>query len=741
MLVRMARAVIRRRREVLLASVIALALAGVGGFGVFSKLAGGGFTDPGSGSQRAADALAGQFHAGQANFVLIAESRGSIDAPAAAAGGEALAADLARQPDVTGVVDYWSAGRPASMRSDNGRDALITAHITGSDDQVTSRAGMLVERFRGQHDGLTVAVAGSGPVYSAVTERVQHDLTKAELIAFPVTFVLLVLVFGGVVAALMPLAVGVVAIICTLLVLRLIAAFTDVSVYSLNITTGLGLGLAIDYSLFIITRYREELARRGNVEQALVASVASAGRTVLFSALTVAMSLSALLVFPMYFLRSFAYAGIAVVLLAAVVAAVVLPALLAVLGARIDALTLFRRRPAEAEHGFWRRLAEGVMRRPVLTGGAVVVVLLVLGSPFLSIRFGLPDDRVLPRSDPAQQASQLLRTAFPGNVANALQVVDTTRPAGAVELERYAAELSRLGRVVAVQSAAGTFVAGVRTAAPGPGSSAFSGPDGSWVQVDTDAEGYSAAGEHLVEQIRAVPAPAPVVVGGASAQLLDTEHAIGAQLPLAAAIVALAMLLVLFLFTGSLVIPLKALVLNLLSLSASFGAMVFIFQQGHLLPLVGEPIVTGTIDTSMPLLMFCVAFGLSMDYEVFLLSRIRETYLGTGDNRRAVAVGLERTGRLVTAAAGLIAVVWLTFVTSGITFLKLLGLGMALAVIVDATLVRGVLVPAFMRLAGDWNWWAPAPLRRWHARHGLAESPAALPPAAYPSPEPTAAAS
>jgi RND superfamily putative drug exporter len=303
-----------------------------------------------------------------------------------------------------------------------------------------------------------------------------------------------------------------------------------------------------------------------------------------------------------------------------------------------------------------------------------------------------------------------------------LQVVDSSEPLDLAQVGQFATELSRLDRVVGVQSAAGTFSNGERIAAPGPAASAFESARGTWLQVDTNTESYSSSGEHLVEAIRDVPAPAPFVVGGASASLLDTEHAIGTRLPLAGLIIALAMLLVLFLFTGSILIPFKALVLNLLSLSASFGAIVFIFQQGHLLGLVGHPIVTGTLDTTMPLLMFCVAFGLSMDYEVFLLSRVRETWVETGDNRQAVAVGVERTGRLITAAAALIAVVWLTFVTSGVTFLKLLGLGMALAVVVDATLVRGVLAPAFMRLAGGWNWWAPGPLRRWHARHGLSES-------------------
>ena len=721
MLVRFARAVVHRRREVIFATLVLLALAGFFGGSVVSRLSGGGFTDPGSPSQLAANALADNFHAGEPNFVLIVESPFSINAPKATAGGEAIAEALGHQHYVTHVLDYWSTGRPATMRSTNGRDGLITAYILGNDNQVTNRARDLARLFQGRHGELTVAAAGSGVVYTAVSDRVQHDLTKAELITFPVTFVLLVLVFGGLVAALMPLVVSVVAIVGTLLVLRVLTGFTEVSVYSLNITTGLGLGLAIDYSLFVITRYREELTRSHNVEEALAASVASAGRTVLFSAFTVALSLSALLVFPLYFLRSFAYAGIAVVLIAAMGAVGLLPAVLAVLGPRIDALTIFRRRPADSTHGFWQRIAEDVMRRPVLAGGAVLALLLVLGIPFLSIRFGLPDDRVLPGSDPAQQASQLLRTSFPSNSAVSLQVVDSTRLIGATDLGHYAAALSRLDGVTSVQSAVGTFAGGARTAPPGPGASAFDA---------LTVPGFSSTPTQRVTPNRAstsssryarVPAPAGFVVGGASAQLLDTEHSIGSRLPLAALIVALAMFLVLFLFTGSLVIPVKAILLTLLSLSASFGAMVFIFQDGHLLFLVGHPIVTGTVDTTMPLLMFCVAFGLSMDYEVFLLSVFEKPTSRRGTTGALVAVGLERTGRLITAAAALIAVVWLTFITKRNHLLKLLGLGMALAVIVDATLVRGVLVPAFMRLAGDWNWWAPAPLRRWHARHGLAE--------------------
>lgn len=726
MLERLARLVVRRHRRVLLATVVVLAAAGTLGAGVASRLAGGGFTDPGSASQLAANALTEHFHAGQPNFVLVVEAGRSVDSAAVVAAGEQVAADLALQADVTDVRSYWSAGRPPQMRSRDGEDALVTAHLAGSDRLVTSRSRALAKAFSGSRGGLRLAPTGFGVVYAAITDRVQHDLTIAESIAVPVTFVLLVLVFGGLVAALMPLAVGGVAILGTLLVLRILTGFTEVSVYALNLTTGLGLGLGIDYSLFVLTRYREELAGGRPIEDALAAALSSAGRTVLFSSVTVALSLSALLVFPFFYLRSFAYAGMAVVLVAALGAVVVLPALLALLGPRIEALSLFRRRPADATHGFWQRLAESVMRRPVLAGGAVLALLVLLGLPFLTVRFGLPDDRVLPSSDPVQQASQLLRTSFPGNAVNDIEVVDDTRPIAAPALRAYAATISRLADVVAVSSLAGVFQGGRLVVPPElfPAVEQFAAPRGAagtWLDVSIGVDGYSAAGKRLVAQLRALPAPVPVLVGGASAQLVDTEHAIGASLPLAGAVIAVAMLVVLFLFTGSVVLPVKAIVLTLLSLTATFGAMVFVFQDGHLSALVGHPIVTGTIDTTMPLLMLCVAFGLSMDYEVFLLSRIRESYLQSGDNTASVATGLERTGRLITAAALLVAVVWLAFLTSGVTFIKMMGLGMALAVLVDASLVRAVLVPSFMRLAGRWNWWAPGPLRRWHARHGLGE--------------------
>ena len=707
--------------------IVSLAL----GVGVVKRLSGGGFDDPAAASTKAANTLAADFHTGVPNFVLLVHAGDGVDRPDAAAAATALTRRLAGEEGVGTVVSYWTAGRPSALRSTDGTEALILARLLGSEDHTTTRGQQLATALAGRDGPITVRAGGQSVVYGAVGDRIQHDLSRAEMIVFPVTFLLLILVFGGVVAALLPLAVGGIAIVGTLLVLRVISSVTDVSIYSLNLTTGLGLGLAIDYALFVVTRYREELANGASYEDAIVASARTAGRTVTFSAVTVALSLAALLVFPLFFLRSFGYAGIAVVVIAALGAVLVLPALLAALGPRIDKWQVFSRRPATAEHGFWQRTALGVMRRPIVAGGIVVALLVGLGLPFAGVRFGLPDDRVLPRSDAAQQTQQALRTDFSGQVSEPILVVAPSSQPGRAAIASYAGQLSRIDGTQVVQSSAGTFAHGRRVARPTTADASFARPGGGfWLRVSPTVEPFSAAGKDLVRELRAVPAPARVLIGGRSAELVDTESSLAHKLPLAAGLIVAAMVIVLFLFTGSVVVPVKAVVLNLLSLSATFGAMVWIFQKGHLAWLVGHPIVTGTLDTSMPILMFCVAFGLSMDYEVFLLSRIKETYDVSHDNTAAVAAGLERTGRLSTAAAALIAVVWISFISSGVTFIKMLGLGMALAVIVDATLVRGVLVPAFMRLAGDWNWWAPRPLRRLYDRVGLREHEA---PPAWPA--------
>ncbi|HWH29752.1 MAG TPA: MMPL family transporter, partial [Mycobacteriales bacterium] len=718
----------------------AAVLAGAVGGSVAANLSAGGFDDPDAESAAATRLLETEFRAGAPNLtLLVTAAGGSVDDPAVAAAGRQLTAQLAAEEGVLQVVSYWTTQAP-SLKSEGGDRALVLGRLTGSEDEQIERVERIVEEYTttalaGRED-LRVDVGGEMEGYRQVGDTIEADLKRAESIAIPITAVLLVLVFGSAVAAGLPLLVGVLSILGTFFTLQLLQGVTDVSVYSVNLAISLGLGLGIDYSLFMLTRYREERAGGLSDRAAVVRTVQTAGRTVLFSAVTVLLSLAALLVFPLYFLRSFAYAGVSAVLFAAVGAVVVLPAALIVLGRRIDsfdlgkplrrALRLPPRRPKAVGEGFWHRLAVTVMRRPVPIATVVLLLLVGAGLPFTQVVFGLPDDRVLPREAGAHVTAQTIRDEFPSNEPLALTaVVQGTGPAESRigDIAAWAAQLSQVDGVERVDALTGSYAGGQQVAPPSPAVASAAGDDGTYVTIVPSGEGYGPEGEALVERVRAVDAPFDdVLVAGQAASLADTKASLGADLPVALGLIVVATLVLLFLFTGSVVLPVKAIVLNLLSLSATFGAMVWVFQEGNLTWLVGDPIVTGTLDTTTPILMFCVLFGLSMDYEVFLLSRIREEWLRTGDNRAAVALGLERTGRLITAAAGLLAIVFIAFISSGISFIKLLGLGTALAVVVDATLVRGALVPAFMRLAGRWNWWAPAPLRRLHDRFGLAEA-------------------
>jgi RND superfamily putative drug exporter len=721
MLERLGRLVVRRRGWVALASVALMVVAGAIGGSVASKLNSGGFDDPQSESGRARTILNDEFHTGSPNLVLVLTARaGSVDAAAVRARGVALTRQLAAEPGMQAAFSYWTLGSPPPLRSKDGSRALLMARITGDDDVVKERAKELGPRYTIADDAVTVAVGGIAQVYHQISDQVETDLKKAEAITFPLVLILLVLVFGGLVAAGLPLAVGLSAVIGTFLVLRILVAMTHVSIFSINLTTAMGLGLGIDYSLFIVSRFREEVRAGRTTEDAVVRTVQTSGRTVVFSAATVAASLAALLVFPVYFLRSFAYAGIAVVTLAAISAIVFLPALLAMLGPRVDKLTLWKRAYKPETEGMWHRIATFVMRRPWPVTLAVLSVLVVLGLPFFGIKIGLPDDRVLPKTATSRQVQDVIRSEFSSQEAGALAVVARANATDAVVAD-YAGRLSAQADVARVDARTGSYIAGQRVVGPNAASQRFASPSGTWLSVVPSVEPMSARGESLAKNVRALSAPFDVLVSGPSADLVDSKHGIFSRAPLAGLIIALVTFITLFLFTGSVLIPVKALVLNLLSLSATFGAMVWVFQQGHLSGLLGFT-ATGTIDGSTPILMFCVAFGLSMDYEIFLLSRIKEDHDVTGDNVGSVARGLERTGRIVTAAAALLAVVFVAFSTSKVSFIKLFGIGLALAVVMDATLIRGVLVPAFMRLAGNANWWAPKPLKRLYERIGLHEA-------------------
>jgi RND superfamily putative drug exporter len=730
MLTRLGRFAVRRRVLILVATIGSLLGAGAVGGGVIDTLSTGGFSDPDAPSARADALLEERFGTGSPNIVLLVTARGgSVDAAPVARHGAELTRELGGQPGVEQAVSYWTLGAPPPLRSVQGDQALVLARIAGDDDQVRDRIEELSARLTRTDALVTVAVGGEAEVFRQVGGQVEEDLRRSESITLPVVLILLVLVFGSVVAAGLPLGVGIVSILGTLLVLRILASLTDVSLFSLNLTTAMGIGLGIDYALFIVSRFREELRAGRTTEAAVVRTVETAGRTVLFSALTVAASLAALLVFPLFFLRSFAYAGIAVVALAATAAVVSLPALLAVLGPRVDKFVLWRRAPRNAGEGMWHRIAMVVMRRPWRVALSIGAVLLALGVPFLGVSFGLPDDRALPSDATSRVVQDQLRRNFASQESAPISVVaGEAGPAGTsrdAAIDEYAMSLSRLDDVARVDAVSGSYAGGRRVAAPNTASARFATDGGTWLSVVPAVEPISAEAEALVRQVRASDAPFDVLVGGPSAQLVDTKHSIFSRVPLAGAIIAVVTLLTLFLMTGSLLVPIKAIVLNLLSLTATFGAMVWIFQDGHLSGLLGFT-PTGTLDVATPILMFCIAFGLSMDYEVFLLSRIKEEYDATGDNVSSVAIGLERTGRIVTAAAALLAVVFAAFATSGISFIKLFGVGLTLAVVMDATLIRGALVPAFMRLAGRANWWAPRPLRRFHQRFGFSETPATI---------------
>ena len=725
MLARLGRFTVRRRRLVLSLTVLFMVVAGVLGAGAFGVLQAGGFDDPGSESAQAQALLEEHFGGGDPNVVLVLTAEGrDVAETDLAAEGAALAARLDAIDGVEQVASYWSLGNAPPLRSIDEDTALVLARVTGDETLVEERIALIEEELSGQQGAYDVLIGGREAVFADVGSTIESDLLRAELIAVPLTLLLLLFVFRGVVAASLPLFVGVISVLGTLLSLYVIGSITDVSIFAINLTTALGLGLAIDYSLFIVSRFREELATGRSVEAAVVRSVETAGKTVLISALTVAVSLSALLVFPLYFLRSFAYAGVAVVLLALAGSILSLPALLAVLGHRVNALRIGRRRAARADDdGMWHRIAMFVMRRPIPIAVSVVAVLLLLGAPFLRVNFGTPDDRVLPTSAGSRQASEILRADFTGNNAESFGVVaEGVGVDRTADITEAAVTISQMEGVDRVDSAVGTFVSGqlVATSEADARFVAVDGTEITWMSVVPNFPVVSLQGERLVNDIRSLDLPIEIGVEGTAAGLVDTKAAIGNSLPWAIAIIVIATFVLLFLLAGSLLVPVKALVLNLLSLTATFGAMVWIFQDGNLSGLLGFT-ATGTIDTSMPILMFCIAFGLSMDYEVFLLSRIKEEHDRTGDNEASVALGLERTGSIVTAAAALLAITFFAFGTSGVSFIKMFGIGLGLAVLMDATIVRAFLVPAFMRLAGEANWWAPAPLRRWHDRYGLTE--------------------
>ena len=701
---RIARRALAAPRRILAVAALFAVAAAIFGIPVTQKLSAGGFQDPEAESSRAAELLTGTFDQGDMQLLIVVSDPAGAMGPAARRVGTEIVAALRDSPHVAEVKSAWTAPPPAvaELLSRDATAGLIVAGITGGEKYAQNHAKELVDTLVHDRDGVRVQAGGLAMVNTQITEQSQRDLLVMESIAIPFSFLVLVWVFGGLLAAAVPVLVGVMAILGSLAVLRLITMGTDVSVFALNLCMAMGLALAIDYTLLMISRYREELAGGAGREDAVVRMMVTAGRTVAFSATTVALPMSTLVLFPMYFLKSFAYAGVATVAFAAIAALVLTPAAIVLLGDRMRGPA---RTPRPVEQQFWYRSTTFVLRRAVPIGVAVVVLLVLLGLPFAGVKWGFPDDRVLPVTASAHQVGEQLRQDFAHNSATDIAVVipDAAGLAPS-ELDRYTAELSAVADV-----------SGVAPPVERDGSI--------FLRVSSSAPLFSEASSAQLDRLHEVAGPGgrQVLLGGVAQTDRDSVQAIAATLPLVLALIAAITFCLLFLLTGSVVLPLKALVLNILSLTATFGAMVWIFQDGHLDAL--GTTATGTLVANIPVLLFCIAFGLSMDYEVFLLARIREYWLASdrtsADVGESVALGLARTGRVVTAAALVMSISFAALIAANVSFMRMFGLGLTLAVLMDATLVRMVLVPAFMQLMGRWNWWAPAPLARLHDRIGL----------------------
>ena len=695
--------VFRRRRWVMAVTAVFLVVAAVWGTGVFGALGDAGFDDPDSEASRAARAAETVLGGGHDLLVLVEHPQLTVGEPEFAGGVQQAVAAL--PPDlVESSVGYAETGSASFVSVDRHATYVAVQVPDGTGD---AAYWDLVDSYRAP-DGFEVGFAGNLAMNAEINAQVSADIAKAEMISFPILLVLLLVVFGGVVAAGLPLAVGAVAILGAFTVLRVMTELTEVSVFAVNVVTMLGLGLAIDYALFVVSRFREELRHGHGVERALVVTMATAGRTVAVSGLTVVVALSSLLLFPQVFFRSMGLGGMAAVAVAMLTSLTALPAALALLGHRVDAgrLPLLNRRHgrvrgrrAAESTGGWARIAGTVMARPWVYVAVIVPALLVLGSPFLRVEFGGVDHRALPAGTDSREVTEALLSDFPAAGAPIRLVLNGTTT------EDTAAYVDELGAQPGVTSV--TVV----------GSDA----DATVVDVTHGHDVYSSSAKALVRDLRELdPESGSALVTGTTAFLVDVLDSLGERLPLMGAWVFGSTFVLLFLAFGSLVLPLKAIVMNLLSLSASFGALVWIFQDGHLADVLGFT-STGSVEATQPVLVLAIAFGLSMDYEVFLLSRIREQWDLTADNRLAVATGLQRTGRLITSAALLMVVVIGAFSTSGVTFIKMIGIGLVLAIVIDATVVRALLVPATMRLLGTWNWWLPAPLAGVWRRVGIRE--------------------
>jgi uncharacterized membrane protein YdfJ with MMPL/SSD domain len=736
------RVVVRVRWWLLAASAV-LVLVGAGwGAGVFGALSSGGFDDPASESSRAAARITAALgNQNQDVIALYTNSDATVDDPQLRQPVQTVLDTLTGRPEIAQIVSYYRTGSPAFVSTD--RHATYVAIQLRDGDETAKLADLETLRPLLTADGVQTEIGGSFAFLDDANKQIESDIVRAEVLSLPIVLVLMILVFRGLVAATMPLLVGVIAILGAFTVTRLLAQVVDVSVFAANVITMLGLGMAVDYALFIVSRFREELDAGHPTQEAIRRTITTAGRTVVVSGLTVALALSSLLLFPMDFLKSMAYGGMAAVLVAMLAALTALPALLAVLGPRINALRdpLPRRRRAggatpstttmadartpgartvgtqnpSAPNGGWARLAGSVMRRPLLYLVGVAIILFALATPFLSASFGGFDERVLPVGTPSRTVTERIANEFPGNDSPIYAVITGTTAADA---QAYAQRIGELPGATGAQVTASKGTVAL-------------------VTVTYNGTASAPSARELVKEIRATPKPAgaQVLVGGIPAGNLDQIDSLTRRLPWMAVYVAAVTFVLLFLAFGSVVLPVKAFVMNVISIGASFGVVVWIFQEGHLSSWLGFT-PTGSVEPTNLILMLAILFGLSTDYEIFLLSRIREEWDQRGDNTSAVTAGLQRTGGIITAAAILLIVVIGGFATGGSTTIKMLGIGTVVAVAVDAALVRTLLVPATMRLLGRWNWWSPGPLARFYRRYGIHESAPAMTAAMTPAPSP-----
>ena len=696
------RFIVRRRKGVLIIFIIGILAAGGVGSLAFGKLDSGGYSDLGSESSKAATYLTEKFKVQEPVAVLVIDSGNSlVTDPTVTTAAQKLEAEVSRVHGVTKTLSYWSTGGAPALKANDSKAAylFVYADIKVNDWATFGSIGADIQKtFDGKHGALTVYASGGGVITHAINNKIGKDLKLAESIAIPLTFLLLAFVFGALVASAMPLVVGISAILGAFFLIFIFSLFTSVSVFALNLITGLGLGLGIDYALLMVNRFREELHHGKSVEDSVIETVATAGKTVFYSGLTVFVTLASLLLFPLNFLKSFGMAGVSVVALAVLGALIPLPALLAILGEKVDKGVVRKSGITPKEDGRWAHTARNVMKRPIIVVIGSLALLGILAAPVANIAFAQIDSRVLPVSDPAAIAGKVISDRFDSFAGSPIEIIFPNGVGKESELQTFLLQVSHVPGVARIGNPE-IFGRDIR------------------VQAIPSVSSRTTEAEVLIHAIRDLSKPEGILIGGAAADFTDSQDGIAHKLPWALGWVALSVIILIFAFTGSIILPIKAVILNALSLLATLGAITWVFIDGHLKWLVGDFTVTGTLDTGSCILVAVVVFGLSMDYEIFLLSRIREEHLAGKSNIESVATGLQRSARIITAAAVLLAVVFGTFVTSGVTSIKMLGFGVSLAVILDATIVRALLVPALMRLFGEFNWWAPKSLRRFTLKH------------------------